>query len=174
MEKAQKERVVKELNQVFNENTTVLLIDFTGISVAEETSLRRQLLESGSSYRVVKNRLALRAAVETPVDRLIEHFQGPTAIALNKEDPVALAKILSAFVKEHPQMTVKVGVVEREVVSPQQITALATMPSREELLSKLVFLLLAPLQNMVTALQSPVRNLASVLSQIESSGKKAN
>ena len=105
--------------------------------------------------------------MDTPVGSLAEHFTGPPGVALCQDDPVALAKALTDFLKGRKDMVLKGGVVDREVLSAEQIEALASMPSREELLSKLAYVLLAPVRNLAAALQSPVRNLASVLGQIE-------
>lgn len=167
MDKAEKHRIATELNQAFVAHGSILLIDFTGINVAAETELRRKVAETGGSYRVVKNTLALRAAADTPVAQLKEHFRGPTAVALTQDDPVGLAKVLSGFLKAHPTMSFKVGVLDETVISSQEMSALAQMPSRAELLSKVVFLLQAPLRRLVMALQSPVSNLASLLKQLE-------
>lgn len=174
MNKSEKQQVIEELSRSFAESASVLLVDFTGINVADETELRRTLTESGSDYRVVKNRLALRAAVDTPVDGVRDHFRGPTAVAFSQQDPIALAKTVTEFLKTHPGMSVKAGVLERSVLTAKDVEALAQLPSREELLSKVVYLLLAPVRNFAAALQAPLRNLASVLSQIEGTGKESS
>jgi len=171
MRKPEKQQVVEELSQAFSASSGVLLVDFTGINVADETELRRKVAEVGGSYRVVKNRLAVRAARESTVGKLEEYFQGPTAVALSESDPVALAKALTEFLKTHPNMSVKAGVLEQSVLSQSDVESLANMESREELLSKLVFLLQAPVRNLMGALQSPLRNLASVLKQLEAREK---
>ncbi len=167
MQRAQKEQVVEELSQVFQGNTGVLLLDFTGINVADETELRRKMTESGSGYRVVKNSLAKRAAQGSPLAQLDAHFSGPTAVAFTAENPVALAKALTAFLKAHPSMSLKGGVLEDSVLSVEDVQALADLPSREELLAKLTHQLLAPLTKLASALQTPLRNLASVLNQLQ-------
>jgi large subunit ribosomal protein L10 len=167
MNKAEKQQVIEELTQTFRENSGILLMDFTGLNVADVTELRRKIRESGSHYRVIKNTLALRAAVETTTKGLEPFLEGPTAMAYTSADPVALAKLLSDFARTHPQIKFKGGVLESSVLSAEQAVSLADMPSRPELLAKLLFLLNAPLMRLATALQSPVRNLMSVLKQLE-------
>ena len=166
MNRAEKQNVVKELNETFKGNDSVLLINFTGLNVADSTDLRRKIAEVECGYRVIKNRLALRALEDTSVEELKEHFEGPTAIAYTGGDPVALAKVLKTFIKDHPAMSFKAGIVEGQAVSASEMENLAGLPSRIELLTKLVYLLNAPLTRLATALQSPVRDLASVLHQL--------
>ena len=166
MNRAEKQNVVKELNETFKGNDSVLLINFTGLNVADSTDLRRKISEVECGYRVIKNRLALRALEDTSAEELKEHFEGPTAIAYTGGDPVALAKVLKTFIKDHPAMSFKAGIVEGQAVSASEMDNLADLPSRTELLTKLVYLLNAPLTRLATALQSPVRDLASVLHQL--------
>jgi large subunit ribosomal protein L10 len=166
MNRVEKEDVIKELNETFKVNKSVLLIDFTGLNVADSTNLRQKISEAECGYRVIKNRLALRALEDTSLDGLKEHFQGPTAIAYTVGDPVALAKLLKTFIEDHPGMSFKAGVVDGQAVSAGEMENLAEMPSRPELLAKLLYLLNAPLTQFATALQSPLRNLASVLKQL--------
>lgn len=167
MNRAEKTEVIESLHKTFTESGSVILLDFKGVTVPEITELRDRVRESQGGYAVVKNTLALRAAEGTPIDSIREHFTGPTAIAYTAEDPVALAKTLRDFVKGQEGMEFKVGVLDGNVLSEGQVVELAALPSREELLSKLLFLLNAPLTRLVTALQSPVRNLAVVLGQVE-------
>ncbi len=166
MERNEKAKVVEELHAAFSGHSGVLLIDFSGVNVADETELRRKVAQSGD-YRVVKNTLALRAAKDTPVAALSDHFRGPTAIAVTRDDPVGLAKAVTEFIKAHPPMAFKGGVLEKSVLTAEDVAALAELPSREELLSKLVYLLQSPLTRLASALQSPLRSLASALKQVE-------
>jgi len=166
MNRVQKQSLIEELNKTFKANKSILLINFKGVNVSEESELRRQISKVESGYQVVKNRLALRAIQETSLEQLREHFQGPTAIAYTVGDPVALAKVLKRFSREHPDVTFKAGFVEGQVFSASEVELLAKMASRPELLAKLVFLLNAPLVRLVTALQSPLSGLASVLKQL--------
>lgn len=170
MNRNEKSDLVGELKNTFEKSQGVILLSFKGINVPDITDLRSKVRESQGNYRVVKNTLALIAAEGTQVNELRDHFEGPTAIAYTETDPIALAKALKDFVKKSPGMEFKGGVIEGRVISNVQVEDLAEMPSREELLSKLLFLLNAPLTRFATALKSPVRNLAYVLSQLE--GKK--
>jgi len=170
MNRAEKTEVIESLHKTFAESGSVILLNFKGVTVPEITDLRDRVRENQGGYAVVKNTLALRAAEGTPVDSIREHFTGPTAIAFTAEDPVALAKILRDFVKAQDGMEFKAGMLDGKVLSEGQVAELANLPSRDELLSKLLFLLNAPLTRLVTALQSPVRDLAVVLGQLE--GKK--
>ncbi len=151
---------------MFKASTSVLLINFEGVNVLAQSELRRQISKVDSGYQVIKNRLALRAVEDTSLEVLREHFQGPTAIAYTGGDPVALAKVLKNFIRDHPSVAFKAGVVEGKTFSASDVERLAKMPSRPELMSKLVYLLNAPLVRLATALQSPLRGLASVLKQL--------
>jgi len=167
MNRSEKETLVEDLNKTFKASTSVLLINFEGITVLAQSELRREISKVDSGYQVIKNRLALRAIEDTSLEALREHFQGPTAIAYTGGDPVALAKVLKEFIRDHPSVAFKAGVVEGKTFSAGDVELLAKMPSRPELLSMLVYLLNAPLVRLATALQSPLRGLASVLKQLE-------
>jgi large subunit ribosomal protein L10 len=136
------------------------------LTVEKDQQLRRQLREAQLNYRVVKNTLAQRAVENTPLEGLRKEFVGPTALAYSDSDPVSLAKVLTKFAKENAQFTFKAGVVEGRVISVKDINALATMPSKEELISKLLFLLNSPAQRLATVLNGVSRNLAVVVSEI--------
>ncbi len=167
MNRTEKESMVADLNKTFKASTSVLLINFEGVNVTAQSELRREVSKVESGYQVIKNRLALRAVEDTSLADLREHFQGPTAIAYTGGDPVALAKVIKDFIGDHPSVAFKAGVVEGKTFSASEVERLAKMPSRPELLSKLVYLLNAPLVRLATALQSPLRGLASVLKQLE-------
>ena len=167
MNKEEKRQVVEALRQTFQGNASVLLLAFREINVSDLTELRRKVSENGSGYRVVKNTLALRAAEDTPVHELNSHFEGPTAIAYTDQDPVALAKLLKGYVKDHPGLAFKAGVLDGSTLSPDEIEGLAEIPSRPELLSKLVYLLNAPLSAFASTLQAPLRNLGAGLKALE-------
>ena len=158
--------MVADLNKMFKANTSVLLINFEGVNVSAQSELRREISKVDSGYQVIKNRLALRAVEDTSLETLREHFQGPTAIAYTGGDPVALAKVLKLFINAHPSVAFKAGVVDGKTFSASDVELLAKMRSRPELLSKLVYLLNAPLVRLATTLQSPLRGLASILKQL--------
>ncbi len=166
MNKSEKQTLVEDLNKMFKASTSVLLINFEGVNVLAQSELRREISKVDSGYQVIKNRLALRAVEDTSLEVLREYFQGPTAIAYTGGDPVALAKVLKDFIRDHPSVAFKAGVVEGKTFSASEVERLAKMPSRPELMSKLVYLLNAPLVRLATALQSPLRGLASVLKQL--------
>jgi large subunit ribosomal protein L10 len=133
--------------------------------VAQDYELRKTLRGSGAKYRVVKNTLVERAAKGTKVEEILKNLSGVTSIAYTSGDPVALAKALSKYAKDNPEFTFKAGVVEGRVISINEIKALATMPSKEEIYSKLLFLISAPAQRLVTVMNAVGRDLAVVVGQ---------
>lgn len=143
-----------------------LLVSFDGLSVEKDGQLRRALREAQLSYKVVKNTLGRLAVEGTPLESLKEHFVGMTAIAYTRNDPVGLAKVLSKFAKENKQLIFKAGVVEGRPISVKEIDSLATLPSKEELVSKLMFVLNAPAQRIATVINAVPRNLAVVVNEI--------
>jgi large subunit ribosomal protein L10 len=162
----QKEEEVSTLNSEFAEADNAFVVSFQGLTVEKDQQLRRQLREAQLSYRVVKNTLARRALEGTPLSNVSKEFTGPTAVAYSKTDPVLLAKVLTKFAKENSQFTFKAGIVEGRVISIKDVDALATMPSKEELVSKVMFLLNSQAQRLATALAGTARNLAIVVSEI--------
>ena len=167
MNRAEKQQTVDTLNEQFRSMQSAFLIDYRGVKVVEATELRRKIREIDGCYLVVKNTLALLAAKQTDMEKLEEHFQGPTAVAYHPKDIVGLAKVLNEISKSNPNFQFKAALVEGKVVPASEIQALASMPSREVLLSKLVFLLQAPLQKLGMVLKAPVRDLNLVLKQIQ-------
>jgi large subunit ribosomal protein L10 len=164
--RAEKQNEIETLRQEFNQTPHALIVSFQGLTVEKDQLLRRQLREAQLGYRVVKNTLAQRAVEGTPLSGLREQFIGPTAIAYTADDPVNLAKILTKFARENAQFTFKAGIVEGRVISVKDINALATLPSKEELVSKIMFLINAPAQRLAVALAGTARNLAVVVSEI--------
>lgn len=162
----QKDQDIALLKEEFGQTGNALIVSFQGLPVEKDWELRKALREAQLSYRVVKNTLGRRAVEGTPLDSLKDHFIGMTAIAYSEKDPVGLAKVLSKFAKENAQLKFKAGVVEGRAIDIKQIEALATMPSKEELVSKLMFLLNAPAQRLAVALNGVSRNLAVVVSEI--------
>jgi large subunit ribosomal protein L10 len=164
--KQEKDREIQELHRQFQQSPNVLLVGFQGIKVADDEKLRRELRQANLSYRVVKNTLAIRAAEGTPIEQLKQSFTGPTAVALSKNDPVTLAKVLSKWTKESPAFKFKAGIVEGRVIEIKDIEALASMPSREELISKIMFLINSGAKRLATAIAGVPRNLVVLLDQI--------
>jgi len=157
----QVEKLSKDLNNVSN----VVVATYTKLTVAQDYELRKALRGAGAKYQVVKNTLAERAAKGTKVEGALKDLAGVTSIAYTTGDPVAMAKALTKYAKDTPDFTFKVGVVEGRVVSIKEIESLATMPSKEELMSKLLFLINAPAQRLATAINAVPRNLAVVIDQ---------
>lgn len=166
MNRDEKQQVVETLTREIGQATNAFLIEFKGITVPQVTELRKQVRESGSSYVVVKNTLALIALKDSPMVELREKFTGETAVAYNSGDPVSLAKALSKFAKDVPAVHFKGAMLDRRVVAAEQIETIASLPSREELVSRLLFMLQSPIRGLVTVLQANIRNLAVVLDQV--------
>jgi large subunit ribosomal protein L10 len=163
--KAKKTEQVEKLGQELQKVSSVIVSTYSKLTVAQDYELRKTLRSSGAKYRVVKNTLAERAAKGTKVAEVLKNLTGVTSIAYTEGDPVALAKVLSKYAKDNPEFTFKAGVVEGRVVTIKEIESLATMPSKEELYSKLLFLLNAPAQRLATVVNARGRDLAVVISQ---------
>lgn len=164
--RTQKAAAISEFTEGIGQATNAFLIEFKGITVPQVTELRRQVRETGSSYVVVKNTLALIAVKDSPLTKLKEAFSGPTAVAYNTTDAVALAKALTKFAKDVPAVHFKGALLNGQIVPATEIQNIASLPTREELVSKLLFLLQTPMRGLVTVLQANIRNLAVVLNQI--------
>jgi large subunit ribosomal protein L10 len=145
--------------------STVILTTFQGITVAQDTQLRRSVQSVGGKYRVVKNTLAERAGTGTPAESVLKGLAGTNSIAYTATDPVALAKALTKVTKEVPAFRFKAGVVEGRVLSILEIQQLAQLPSKEELISKILFLLQAPTQRVASTASAVMRNLAATLQE---------
>lgn len=163
--KSEKVEQGKALHEELATVSTVILSTFQGITVEQDTALRRAVQNAGGKYRVVKNTVAGRAGAETPVAPLLADLQGPNSIAYTTADPVALAKVLTRVAKEVPAFKFKAGWVEGRVISIQEIQQLAQLPSHGELLSKVMFLLQAPAQRLASTLAAVPRNMAVVVNE---------
>ena len=163
----QKQRDLDALAERFQGASAGMLVGFTKLTVSKDQELRNQLREAGVRYEVVKNTLARKAAEGTPFEQAAEHFKGVTAIATSEGDPVNLSKAISKFTKANPDVfKFKVGVVEGRVVALGDVEAIASLPSKEELISKIMFLINCQAQRLVTVLSAVPRNLAIVVKQI--------
>jgi large subunit ribosomal protein L10 len=166
MERAEKTAAVAELQSELTRSKNAILFGFAGLKVPEVTELRRQVRGTKSRYVVVKNTLALRAARGTAFEQIAEHFAGPTAVAFNQGDPVGLAKVLTTFAKANPNLVFKGALIEGKAVAASEIKTIAELPSREELVSRLLYLIQSPLTRLATVLAGPVSNLARVLGAV--------
>ena len=173
MNKTEKTEMVEALGADLAKSSNAILFAFAGLKVPEVTELRRQVRATQSKYLVVKNTLALRATKGTPLEAVAEHFTGATGVAYNRSSPVALAKVLTNFAKTNPNLVFKAAVIEGQSVATSEIKVIAELPSREELVSKLLFVLQSPMRRLVTALNGPIRNLAGVVAQIADQKSKS-
>jgi large subunit ribosomal protein L10 len=163
--RSEKQQDLDKLKTELAKVSTVILTTFQGITVEADTKLRRAVQAAGGKYQVVKNTLAERAGVGTPAENLLKNLSGTNSIAFTQTDAVALAKALTKVAKEVPAFQFKSGVVEGRVISIAEIQQLANLPSKEELLSKIMFLLNAPAQRVAMALNALPRNLAVTVNE---------
>ena len=163
--KSEKQKDLDNLKTELAKVSTVILTTFQGITVEDDTKLRRAVQAAGGKYQVVKNTLAERAGSGTAAEGVLKNLKGTHSIAYTETDPVALAKALTKIAKDVPAFQFKSGVVEGKVISIAEIKQLAEMPSREELISKIMFLLNAPAQRIASALNALPRNLAVTVSE---------
>src|ERR1700756_3911869 len=163
--RSEKQADLDKLKSELAKVSTVILTTFQGIKGDEDTKLRRAVQAAGGKYKVVKNTLAERAGAGTPAENLLKNLSGTNSIAYTAADPVALAKALTKIAKDVPAFQFKSGVVEGRVISIKEIQQLANLPSKEELISKIMFLLNAPAQRIAMALSGLPRNLAVTVSE---------
>jgi large subunit ribosomal protein L10 len=169
--KSEKQKDLDNLKTELAKVSTVILTTFQGITVEDDTKLRRAVQAAGGKYQVVKNTLAELAGSGTAAEGVLKNLKGTHSIAYTATDPVALAKALTKIAKDVPAFQFKSGVVEGKVISIAEIKQLAEMPSREELISKIMFLLNAPAQRIATALNALPRNLAVTVSEAVKANK---
>ena len=161
-----KKRIVEALKEKFATTKVVIVTDYKGLNVAQMTDLRRKLSEAGVEYKVVKNTLLTRASKDTDVELLTDVFEGPSGVALSFDDPVAPAKILTAFAKENKKLEIKAGAMDGKRMDLEAIMALSKLPSREELLAQVLSAMNAVPSGFVRALADVPRRMLNVLSAI--------
>jgi len=161
-----KAETVEALKSAIAAQRGTVVAEFRGLKVLEITGLRKKLRAIDAEFKVVKNTLILRAAEGTPFEGLSEHFRGPTAVAFSHGDPVAMAKVMKEFAAASPKVTLRAGFVEGRVLSAKEVETLASVPSREILLSRLVGGLASPITRLAQVLEGPPRKLVYVLESI--------
>lgn len=165
MKRDEKEKQAEALREELRKAKSVLFSSFEGITVSQDTDLRSRVARSGARYKVVKNSLIERAAQGTPAEAVASKLRGTTSLAYTDTDPVALAKIISAYAKDNPLLVFKTGVVEGRVIALADLAGLASLPSREALFAKVLFLIQSPAQRVAGSIAGVARNLAYVIQQ---------
>jgi large subunit ribosomal protein L10 len=165
LSRSQKSDKVKKLAGELETSTSAIIGTFTGLTAAKDFALRKTVRAAGGSYHVVKNKLAAKSAEGTKIEEALKGLKGVNSVAYTSGDPVALAKALSTWVKDNSEFTFKLGIVDGKVINVREITELANMPGKEELFSKLLFLINAPAQRLATVINATGRDLAVVINQ---------
>jgi len=162
-----KQQITEDLHDRFAKSAIIVLTDYKGLDVTSINDLRRKLRESDIEFQVVKNTLLVRAAEDTEVALIKDHFKGPSAVAISYDDPVAPAKVLTHFAKDNNKLEIKVGVLNGKVLDLQAIKALATLPSKEVMLAQLLSTINAVPTSFVRVLAEVPRSLLNVLAAIK-------
>ena len=174
MKKDDKAKQAESVREQLNKAKGVVLSSFEGITVAQDSELRRKVAQTGAKYKVFKNSVIERAAKGTPAEPLVaKNLKGTTSVAVTEADPVALAKALTAYAKDNPVLVFKAGIVEGRVVSLAEFAALATLPSKEALQAKVLFLINSPATRVASAIAGVGRNLAVVIQEAVKANKFA-
>ena len=171
--KAKKAVKIDQLTHELEGSTSAIVGTFAKLTVSQDFELRKVVRSAGGRYRVVKNKLAARASKGTKIEQALQGLKGVSSVAYTSGDPVALAKALSTWMQENAEFTFKLGIVDGQVITVEEVKQLATMPSKEQIFSKLLFLINAPAQRLVTVMNAVGRDVAVVLNQAVEKGKFA-
>ena len=171
--RAKKTEKISQLASELEHSTSAIVGTFAGLTASKDFELRKAVRGAGGSYHVVKNKLAARAGEGTKIEAALKGLKGVSSVAYTSGDPVALAKALATWVKDNAEFTFKLGIVDGKVITVQEITELANMPGKEELFSKLLFLIQSPAQRLATVINATGRDLAVVINQGVEKGKFA-
>jgi large subunit ribosomal protein L10 len=171
LSRSQKSEKIKKLAGELEGSSSAIIGTFSALTASKDFELRKTIRNAGGSYHVVKNKLAERAAEGSKIEAALKGLKGVNAVAYTSGDPVALAKALSTWVKENSEFTFKLGIVDGKVLNVEEISALATMPGKEELFAKLLFLINSPAQRLATVINATGRDLAVVINQGVEKGK---
>ena len=163
----EKQQIVEDLREKFSKSAIIVLTDYKGLDVAAMNDLRRRLRTEEIEYRVVKNTILIRASADNDGELIKDFFKGPSAVALSYDDPIAPAKVLTQFAKDHEQLEIKVGVMGGSVLDAAAVTALAKLPSREVLLGQFLSALNAVPTSFVRTIAEVPRSFVSVLAAIK-------
>jgi large subunit ribosomal protein L10 len=173
LSRQKKAEKVEQLAKELEGSTSAIVGTFAKLTVAQDFELRKTVREAGGRYRVLKNKLAARAGEGTKIEAALKGLKGVSSVAYTSGDPVALAKALAKWVADNAEFTFKLGIVDGKVLDVEEVKTLATMPGREEIFSKLLFLINAPAQRLATVINATGRDLAVVLNQGVEKGKFA-
>jgi large subunit ribosomal protein L10 len=171
--RAKKTEKVTTLASELQHSTSAIIGTFSALTASKDYDLRKVVRDAGGSYHVVKNKLAAKASQGTKIEAALQGLKGVSSVAYTSGDPVALAKALSTWVKDNAEFTFKLGIVDGKIISKEEIAALATLPGKEELFSKLLFLIQSPAQRLATVINATGRDLAVVINQGVEKGKFA-
>src|SRR5579883_204179 len=163
--KAKKAEKVSQLAKELEQSTSAIIGTFSKLTVHQDFELRKTVRNAGGRYRVLKNKLAGRAAKGTKIEAALQNLKGVSSVAYTSGDPVALAKALSTWVTDNAEFTFKLGIIDGKVINVEEVKQLATMPGKEEIFSKLLFLINAPAQRLATVINATGRDLAVVINQ---------
>jgi large subunit ribosomal protein L10 len=171
--RASKKVKVEKLTAELEHSTSAIIGSFAGLTASKDFELRKTVRAAGGSYHVVKNKLAARASQGSKIEAALQGLKGVSSVAYTSGDPVALAKALSTWVKDNAEFTFKLGIIDGKIITVEEIGALAIMPGKEELFSKLLFLIQSPAQRLATVINATGRDLAVVINQGVEKGKFA-